>query len=110
MPPADIPVALSCMDVIVSPSLMESFSLSNIEAMAMGVPLLHFNVGGVRDYARHLVNSFVVSEKSGRGLADGMLTLVRDPNMRAVLSAGGQKAAQRYSPTVIGPHGAFVMR
>lgn len=41
----------SCFDVLVSPYvnvLGESFAIANVEAMAMGIPVIHFNIGGMR--------------------------------------------------------------
>jgi glycosyltransferase involved in cell wall biosynthesis len=45
----ELPSALRGMDIIVNPSLRawsETFCISNIEAMAMKIPLVTFAVGG----------------------------------------------------------------
>ncbi len=49
--PADTPAVYACMDVFVGPYVRpatETFALTNLEAMAMEVPFIHFNVGGIR--------------------------------------------------------------
>lgn len=49
--PDSIPLAYLCMDVFVAPyvrAATETFALTNLEAMALGVPMIHFNVGGIR--------------------------------------------------------------
>lgn len=51
IPPADLPLVYLCMDVFVAPYVRpatETFALTNLEAMAAGVPVIHFNTGGMR--------------------------------------------------------------
>ena len=51
VPPEELPAAYACMDVYVGPYVYpatETFALTNLEAMAMGVPFIHFNTGGIR--------------------------------------------------------------
>lgn len=64
-----------------------------------------------QDYARHLVNSYVVSEKTGDALAAGMLDLARNATLRQHLAAHGSYTARNhYDPHRIGRHGAAVFR
>jgi glycosyltransferase involved in cell wall biosynthesis len=45
----DLPLYLADVDIILNPSLRgwsETFCISNIEAMSMGIPLITFGVGG----------------------------------------------------------------
>lgn len=121
----------------------ETFALTNLEAMAMGVPLVTFGVGGIRvcvparasvcvglpapvlmplckcvcvccgpqDYARHLINAYVVREMSGVGLARGMLTLALNSTLRSALAAGGRRTAHTlYDVNAVGVHGAAMLR
>ena len=49
----DLPNMLAGVDIMVNPSLRawsETFCIANIEAMAMGIPLISFSVGGVGEY------------------------------------------------------------
>jgi glycosyltransferase involved in cell wall biosynthesis len=49
--PEDVPAVYGCMDVFVAPYVRpatETFALTILEAMAMRVPVVHFNVGGIR--------------------------------------------------------------
>ena len=72
-------------DMVVHPTLTnETFGLSNIEAMAAGVPLLTFGVGGVADYARNSSkHCLVVLEPTPKAMAKEVLR---------VLSAGPKYA------------------
>jgi len=83
-------------DVLVHPSLHESFSLAIAEAMALGVPV----IGGIRsggvpftlDEGRAGLLVDVVSPKR---LADAMLRLVGDPNLRLQVGCNGRESALR---------------
>ena len=49
--PDRVPDAFACMDVFVAPYIRpstETFALTVVEAMAMGVPVVHFDIGGMR--------------------------------------------------------------
>ncbi len=49
--PRDMPSVYKCADVFVAPYVRnqsETFALANLEAMAMGVPFVHFGTGGIR--------------------------------------------------------------
>lgn len=60
-----------CMDVVVAPylrPLSESFGLVLTEAMEAGLPVLHFAVGGIQDYARPKVLGGRSNEVGDRSL------------------------------------------
>lgn len=48
MDPEDIPRYLSCMDVYVCPSMRETYGISVVQAMAIGLPVIHYGVDGIQ--------------------------------------------------------------
>tara|TARA_S200002703_G_scaffold64095_2_gene55469 strand:+ start:2456 stop:3460 length:1005 start_codon:yes stop_codon:yes gene_type:complete len=50
-------------DVFVFPSLTDTFGIVNIEALAMGTPVVGFNVTGPRDIVQTGLNGYVVSNE-----------------------------------------------
>ena len=64
--PEDIPAHLACVDVYVCPSVQETYGISVVQAMAMGLPVVHFGVGGLHVRARpHLPRSRCEVGKGG---------------------------------------------
>ena len=66
------------------------------ECMAMGIPVLHGVSGELADLVRRLDIGLVVESEHPKALADGLLKLQRDPDLRARLGANARAAAARY--------------
>lgn len=85
----DLPFVLRRVGVIVNPSLRawsETFCIANVEAMASGVPVVSFGVGGTGEYLQHDVNSVLVDKDEPEGLARAVRELLDDPGKRQRLS------------------------
>jgi glycosyltransferase involved in cell wall biosynthesis len=59
-------------DVLFFPSIAENFPLTVIEAMAMGTPVLSFNVGGVKEVLTHKENGYLADYRNSRDLLNGL--------------------------------------
>lgn len=87
------------MDIFASPSLSawsETFCIANIEAMASGLPIVTFGVGGIGQYAQHGYNAIVVNESMPQDFANGIMTLLENPTLRMKLSQQARKFAVDY--------------
>lgn len=82
---------LRAADVFVLPSFAEGVPVSLMEAMAVGLPVVATNVGGVTELVRHGENGLVVApgdaDLLGRALAD----LAADPARRREFGAAGRR-------------------
>ena len=89
---ADIPEILAAMDVYVQPSHNEGLSLSILEAMAAGKPVIATNVGGLLEVLRHQETGIVIPALSSPlALVNAMQELLTDPSLRARLGEKAQK-------------------
>jgi glycosyltransferase involved in cell wall biosynthesis/ubiquinone/menaquinone biosynthesis C-methylase UbiE len=70
-------------DIFVLPSFTEAFPLVVLEAMAASLPVVAANVGGIPDMIRDGANGFLVSPGNSEMLADCLIKLVNDPELRA---------------------------
>ncbi|OQR81594.1 hypothetical protein THRCLA_11586, partial [Thraustotheca clavata] len=80
---------LQTWDLYVSAALRETFCIANIEAMAVGLPLVTFGVAGITEYAYHGINAWVVHDITPEALSLGIKHLAENTKLRQVL---GQNA------------------
>jgi glycosyltransferase involved in cell wall biosynthesis len=93
-PGSEMPLLLSLCDVIVTPSLTtktwkEQFGRVVVEAMACGVPVITSDSGSLPDLTKGA--GLIVPEGDALAIADKLMTLYRDQDLRADLSTRGMK-------------------
>ena len=82
---------LKAADLYVSPSSTEGLSLSLLEALSCGLPVLATSVGGARDVIQHNVNGYLIPPEDLSSLKNGLLTLLGDEALRTKLGQGGRQ-------------------
>lgn len=83
--------------VFAFPSWYEGFGLPPLEAMACGTPVVVSDSGGVRDFAEDGENCVVVPARNPEALAEGIVRLLGDRELRARLGEAGVAAASAYT-------------
>lgn len=68
----DVRNLLPLFDIYVSPSLMEGFGMSIVEAMSHRLPVVATEVGGVTDFLTHKKNAYLVRPRDPYALAVGI--------------------------------------
>ena len=94
--------AYQAADVVVVPSRYESFGLVAIEAMASGTPVVASNVGGLRYTVETGHSGYLIPHSDPVVLADALNRLLTDDALRARLSEGAIRSAQRFSWESVG--------
>jgi glycosyltransferase involved in cell wall biosynthesis len=73
---------LKSVDILVLPSYSEGFPFAVLEAMAAGLPVVATPVGALPEVFKDRENILFVSVGDVEGLADAILELVKNPNLR----------------------------
>ena len=73
----NIPELLSGMDITIMPSPEEGMSMSALESMASGVPVVATTGGGLVDIIADMENGVIVTPGNPRNLAEGAIRLLK---------------------------------
>lgn len=94
----DIAELFGDFDIYALTSRTEGFSLTVVEAMASGLPVVATSSGGPLEIVEHGVDAIVVAPESADELVDAIGRLVADPGLRARMSvAARSKAEQKFA-------------
>jgi N-acetyl-alpha-D-glucosaminyl L-malate synthase BshA len=94
---SDVPELLQAADLFVMTSLSEAASLTLLEAMAAGLPVVVTKVGGNPEIVRDNIDGLLVPRQDDAALADALLSLLGNPEKSAAMGASGQNLVrQRY--------------
>jgi glycosyltransferase involved in cell wall biosynthesis len=95
---SDIPELLKAIDVIVMPSIQESFPRVPLEAMAMHVPVIATTVGGLPESIDDSRTGILVPPGDAASLSRAIKYLIDNPDIREEMGrAGRQMVEERFS-------------
>ena len=97
VPLEDLPALYEGADLLAYPSLYEGFGLPVVEAMASGTPVLTSSTSSMPEVAAGC--ALLVDPLSEDSIAEGLLSLCRDPDLRADLRLRGRERAAHFSWT-----------
>jgi colanic acid/amylovoran biosynthesis glycosyltransferase len=87
--------ALQAADVFLLASLSEGLSTAALEAMAVGLPVVVTDVGGMREAVTDGVEGRVVPPRDPAALAAALLELAADERLRAAMGERGRRRASK---------------
>jgi glycosyltransferase involved in cell wall biosynthesis len=92
----DVPDVLSALDVFCIASNYEGTPLSLFEAMAAGQAIVSTAVDGCREVLTDGVDGLLAAPRDAPGLAEALVRVLRDADLRARLAAAARLASARY--------------
>jgi glycosyltransferase involved in cell wall biosynthesis len=84
-------------DCFVFSSWIEGFGLPPLEAMANGIPVITTRCGGVLDFVNDKINCLLVDIKSPQQIADAILELKENVNLKNNLIQNGYLTANEFT-------------
>jgi glycosyltransferase involved in cell wall biosynthesis len=92
----DIPVLLQTMDIFVMTSRNEGMPNAAMEAMAMGLPCVVTDTGDSHEVVRDGETGYVVPIGDEEAIAERIIRLIKDPDMRHAMGDAGQNIIQSF--------------
>ncbi len=94
----DLPDILRSSYVTVLPSLYEAVSLSGLESMACGVPVIGTKVGGIPEIVIPWETGWLVPPRSSQAIAQAIIESLEQPDLRQRMSENCRRmVVERYS-------------
>lgn len=101
VPPAEVPDWLRIADVALQPSHFEAFGTAAVEAMAVGLPVIASDVGGLRDFVESGVNGLRLPPQQPSAWAEAITRVLGDDALRATLGAGASRTATAFDTEIV---------
>ncbi len=86
---------MAAADVVVCSSHFESYGMVNVEAMASGKPVVSTRRGGPSETVADGETGFLVDAGDADALAQRVIQLLRDPDLRARMGSAGRARVER---------------
>ncbi|MBD3290493.1 glycosyltransferase [candidate division KSB1 bacterium] len=93
----DLGSFLKMFDIFVLASKKEGLGTSILDAQAMGLPVVGCDTGGIPEAVKHEQNGLLVPPRNEQALADALLRLIDDSQLREQLGQTGRKTVEQFS-------------
>lgn len=97
-------------DVFINTSRVDNMPVAVVEALALGLPVVATEVGGIADFLCHGENALLVAGGDDRAMANAIERLIADPDLVERLTRSGRELAMESSPERVIPRWADVFR
>jgi glycosyltransferase involved in cell wall biosynthesis len=91
---SNVAAVLRACDVFCHAAPFEPFGIVAIEAMAVGLPIVVPDSGGIRETVEHGVNGLIYPALNHQALGEAMLTLTNNPDLRKSMGLAGRRLAE----------------
>jgi len=92
-----LPYYYSAAEVVVMPSLYESFGMVALEAMACGTPVIASEVGGLGYLVQNGITGYTIPDSEPDALCDKLSWLLGDETLRKTMGSSATIYAQEYA-------------
>ena len=82
-------------DIYIAPSIQDNLPNTVAESITCGTPVVAFRIGGMPDMIEHMKNGYLAEVKSYKDLANGIITLMRETELREEMKMKCREKAVR---------------
>ncbi|MBH8613437.1 glycosyltransferase [Pseudomonas mohnii] len=111
IPNHEVPLALAACRLIVMPSAYEEFGGASIEALATGVPVVAFAVGGLPEILRGITPDLLIAPEDTPALIERVKSVLAGHHSQSIDSARLRTyVEERYAPSEMGARILYLYR
>lgn len=88
-------------DIFINTTNIDNMPVSVMEAMALGLPIVSTNVGGLPYLIENNVNGLLTPVNDEKKMVEALVTLLQDPEMSAVLCKNAREKAERFDERAV---------
>lgn len=92
---------LLCSDILIAPSRYDSFSISALESISCGVPIIISNNLGLCEIIEDNINGLIINSLNPDDYKERMLKLLSDYKLYKRISRNGRKLALKYNINIV---------
>ncbi|XOU94775.1 MAG: glycosyltransferase family 4 protein [Candidatus Kerfeldbacteria bacterium] len=94
--PKEMPSYFNCADIVVQPSISESFSMVCLEGMAFGKPIICTTNTGISEYITNSIEGFIISPNSQKELTEKIQLFIDQPKLINKMSESALKKSREF--------------
>lgn len=94
-------IIYSAADVMVVPSILESFGQTASEALSCGTPVVAFETSGLKDIINHKVNGYMATPYDSSGLVSGIKWILGHEDYTSLSLAARNTVEQKFSDKIV---------
>jgi glycosyltransferase involved in cell wall biosynthesis len=94
VPQDELSFRFSHATLVVNPSLVETFGMTILEAMANGLPVVATTVGGIPELVRDGATGLLVGTNDAHALGEAMCAIIRDPERGRAMGSRARQIAE----------------
>jgi glycosyltransferase involved in cell wall biosynthesis len=83
-------------DIFINTTHFDNTPVSLIEALALGLPVVSTNVGGIPYLVKDRETAILVNDSDAQAMADAITELIKNPELAQKLAANGRKLAEQF--------------
>jgi len=88
-------------DIFINTTHFDNTPVSLIEALALGLPVVSTNVGGIPYLVKDRETAMLVNDSDSKAMADAIIELIENPDLAQKLTSNGRKLVEQFDWQIV---------